>query len=154
MSTTPHAILTRFAYSPMGTFGKLLLPSGMELYTVEDPWKENKPRESCIPEGEYWLQPRRFNAGGYMTTQVVGVPNRDLILVHIANTEIDVMGCIGVGTGLSFLKERWAIRNSAGAFEKYIKEMGGKTGRLSIVRYLPPNMSPVPLATTAPRASP
>lgn len=40
-------LLTRFAYSPYGTFGKLLLPE-FECYTVERPWLDNKPGRSLI----------------------------------------------------------------------------------------------------------
>lgn len=44
--------LERFAYSPFGTFGKLIYGDKTFL-TVERPWLGNKPYKSCIPEGVY-----------------------------------------------------------------------------------------------------
>ena len=57
-------LLERFAYSPMGTFGVLTVDD-FECYTVERPWLDNKPRESCIPEGVYRLELGMYNRGGY-----------------------------------------------------------------------------------------
>lgn len=122
-------ILERFAYTPLGTFGRLFAPEFF-VWTVERPWANNAPRESCIPEGEYALAPRRFNRGGYNTWEVTGVPNRSLILVHKANTMNDLLGCIGVGRRLGALADRddsipldWAVLDSAGAFEEFMRAM-------------------------------
>jgi hypothetical protein len=48
-------VLERFAYTPIGSFGRLMFPE-FQCYTVERPWLDNKIRESCIPEGEYALK--------------------------------------------------------------------------------------------------
>jgi hypothetical protein len=52
---TSRAVLTRFAYLPDGTFGELVFPDGTSMFTVERPWKDNTPKESCIPDGIYQL---------------------------------------------------------------------------------------------------
>jgi hypothetical protein len=84
------------ATSPDGTFGVLDL-GHLVLQTVEDDWKDNQPGESCIPVGRYLLKRTVYHHGGYETFWVTNVPGRDRILIHRANTEEDVKGCIGVG---------------------------------------------------------
>ena len=32
--------------------------------------------------------------------EITGVPDRDHILVHVANTASDILGCVGLGMGL------------------------------------------------------
>ena len=45
--------LTRFCYSEdMGTFGFMDV-GGHRTFVAERPWKNNEPRVSCIPEGQY-----------------------------------------------------------------------------------------------------
>jgi uncharacterized protein DUF5675 len=80
-----------------GVFGLMELPGGLTLHTVEDDWKDNQRNESCIPNGEYELVRTIYHKHKIETFEVVDVPNRDRCLVHTANTEEDVQGCIGVG---------------------------------------------------------
>ena len=122
-------ILERFCYSPLGTFGRMFAPEFM-VWTVERPWANNAPRESCIPEGVYPLVSRKFNRGGYMTWEVTDVPNRSLILVHKANTMNDLLGCIAPGKRLGALADRddaipldWGVLDSAGAFDEFMRAM-------------------------------
>ena len=62
-STRALCVVERFAYTPHGTFGRIVLPDGRELFTIEDPPNANRTGASCIPEGEYDCVPRRFNKG-------------------------------------------------------------------------------------------
>jgi hypothetical protein len=82
--------------SPDGTFGMLTVGQ-IQLQTVEDDWRNNLAGESCIPAGHYVLKRTIYHHGGYETFWVTDVPGRDRILIHRANTEEDVKGCIGVG---------------------------------------------------------
>jgi len=67
------------------------------LFSIEKPWRDNRPYESCIPEGEYTLVRVDSPRFGPNMWQVADVPGRTHILVHAANTERDVVGCIGLG---------------------------------------------------------
>jgi hypothetical protein len=114
--------LERFAYSPWGTFGRLYLPE-FRCYTVERPWLGNKPRESCIPEGAYGLRRSRFNRGGYTAYEVLDVPDRSLIKIHIGNTMDDVIGCIAPGKHLGWVAQKWAVTSSRLAFRDFMRAM-------------------------------
>lgn len=117
------AVLERFCYAPEGTFGRLLLPDVQTLYTVERPWLDNAPYQSCVPEGDYALTrlptttpvPDAFRGTTwYLEGGTVGIDKgrRTRIAIHIANVPSDVAGCIGVGLALGTLDGAWAVHNS------------------------------------------
>ncbi|MEN8821963.1 MAG: DUF5675 family protein [Abyssibacter sp.] len=128
--------LVRFAYTPHGVFGRLVLPD-FECFTVERPWEGNAPRVSCIPEGIYALEPSRFHRGGYDCYEVVGVPGRSMIKVHRGNTMHDLLGCIAPGQGLGYVRGCWAVTRSKVAFESFMAAMAGQSGQLIVKPYLP-----------------
>jgi hypothetical protein len=86
-----------------GVFGTLAGP-GFVLHTMEDDWRGNKPRVSCIPAGVYPLRRTIYYRHGYETFEIANVPGRSRILIHPANTEEDVEGCVGVGLRRGFLR--------------------------------------------------
>jgi hypothetical protein len=118
-------ILERFAYAPVGTFG-VILDTVPPIYTVERPWKHNAPYVSCIPEGEYEMRKRYFQRGNYDTWEIVGVPERTLILIHKANLPNEVKGCIGVGLRLGCLRGAWAVLESSMALDKLLSQLHDK----------------------------
>lgn len=118
--------LERFAYTPMGTFGRLRA-GNRTWYTVEKPWRNNAHAISCIPEGKY--KATRYNSptpGRGVVWQFDDVPNRENVQIHVANTEHDVIGCIGLGTSLGCLipkgeKEQiWGVQNSRTAVIEFM----------------------------------
>jgi len=91
---------------PDGVFGELHVfrddldlepPLPLQLKTIEDDWRDNVPKISCIPAGMYTLHRTIYHKHGYETFEVMGVPGRSRILIHPANTEENLEGCIGVG---------------------------------------------------------
>lgn len=106
-----YLYLQRFAHLTDGTFGRLVLPKGPTLYTVERPWANNEVRISCIPEGIYNLKLRespmveRSSGGAHKKGwEVADVPNRTFIMLHPANWAEQLMGCIAVGTRFKVMK--------------------------------------------------
>lgn len=105
-------IVLRKERVPDGVFGEMRAildgdeqgPATLELQTVEDDWRENKPKISCIPAGLYQIQRTIYRKHGYETFEVMGVPGRSRILIHPANTEEDLEGCIGVGLRRGWLR--------------------------------------------------
>jgi len=121
----------------MGTFGSMQMPDGIEIFTVEDAWRENQQNISCIPLGSYQCSPRFYNRGGYPAIRVENVENRSYILIHRGNTEVDVEGCIVTGTKLGFINNRWAVANSRAAFDIVVQHFGNKRFELQIEHFDP-----------------
>jgi hypothetical protein len=84
-----------------GVFGQLYLLPGSsdtaDFHTVEEDWRGNQRRVSCIPAGVYTIRRAIYHKHDYPTFEVMNVPGRTRILFHPANTEEDVEGCIGLG---------------------------------------------------------
>ena len=124
--------LKRFAYHPKGTLGVMHVPMHRlyTFYTVERPWLDNAPFESCIPLGEYalkWKESPKFG----LCYEVQSVKDRTHILFHVANFPEEVQGCIGVG--MSLMTDRIAVSESRKGIEAFHKATGGKAWRLKIV---------------------
>lgn len=107
-------------YHADATLGELLV--GRERFaTLEDPWRGNEARVSCIPEGAYLLRPRRYYAGGYDTLEVADVPGRSLILLHRGNTTRDTEGCVLLGERHGELGGRPAVLASREAWQRFVR---------------------------------
>lgn len=68
-----------------------------KVFTCELPWIDNEPNISCIPDGEYKVKrsySRKFKKDLW---QVLDVPNRSGIRIHIANFSYQLKGCIAPG---------------------------------------------------------
>jgi len=101
------------------TYGVLFWDGAPVCITLENPWKENERRVSCIPEGEYIC--KRYRSARYPNTfEVTGVPGRSKILFHIGNTTADTAGCILTGN------YAWgtSIRASKNAFNRFMRAVG------------------------------
>lgn len=98
---TKTTIFLKRTYHPNGTNGTLYINDNEIAHTIELPWRDNKFRISCIPEGTYRIRKRtstRFGDHIY----VEKVPNRSAILFHPANNAIkELMGCIAPVTKLT-----------------------------------------------------
>jgi len=136
-------ILERFAYSPFGTFGRLLV-GDLELWTVEQAWRDNEVRRSCVPEGQYTLS--HHSTQKYPDTwALIGETishwpeqgkKRSTCVFHVGNTEGDVKGCIAPGLRLN--ENAWGVVSSRLAMDAFRKEMYVTQIRsLTITQYKP-----------------
>tara|TARA_R110002020_G_scaffold10785_4_gene40943 strand:- start:6513 stop:6929 length:417 start_codon:yes stop_codon:yes gene_type:complete len=66
------------------------------IFTLENPWLDNKPWISSIPAGDYCVNKRISKKFGECF-EVYVVDERSDILIHVGNTEDDTSGCILVG---------------------------------------------------------
>lgn len=111
-----------------GTFGRMKLPNGQELMTLECPWLDNRRRVSCIPTGTYEVLPHVSKKFG-KCFWVQDVPGRSEILFHVGNWagnsekgyRTDSLGCILVGTSTAFIKGQLGISNSRHAMDVFLK---------------------------------
>lgn len=86
------------------------------LFTLENPWKFNKPYISCIPKGSYTVAP--FSGNKYKDVyQVLDVPKRTHILFHSGNIEMDTQGCILLGLSAGRLEGHNAVLQSRAAVD-------------------------------------
>jgi hypothetical protein len=135
-----HALVVeRFAYTPHGTLGRAILPSGVELFSLEPPWKNNEPNVSCIPEGEYTAV--RDRGGRHQFYRVEDVPGRSAIEIHPANYFVnpatgrqELWGCIAFGLGLN-TQHIASVARSVDACNRLVAEMGETGFELTIKQF-------------------
>ena len=100
-----------YYYPEDGTFGIIDDDGTIFGLTVELSWKQNQKKISCIPDGEYVC--KRIQSPTFGNTfEVTNVPNRTEILFHIANTVLDLEGCIGIGENFNSYKSKVAVLGS------------------------------------------
>jgi hypothetical protein len=122
--------LSRFAYASFGTYGRLMLEEcDIVFYTVELPWRSNLPKISCIPEGIYRFCREEFtreDGTKYETYQVLDIPGRSRIFLHIANWPGELKGCIGIGLYPSADERNhvWGVSQSTLAHAEFMAAMG------------------------------
>jgi hypothetical protein len=97
-------LIERLHYGDKQTVGNLYLLNNrnelvQEFWSLELPWKDNKRRISCIPEGVY--KARKHNSPKHgLSLWLQDVPNRSEILIHKGNYYTDILGCILIGSTL------------------------------------------------------
>ncbi len=98
---TKHVLLLQRKYGVKGTNGTLTYNGEQICHTIELPDRNNIPRISCIPIGQYKLQKRRYPKHG----EQIGIPivlGREAILIHAANNALEeLQGCIAPVTTLT-----------------------------------------------------
>jgi len=96
-----HILLLQRTYGANGTNGTITYGGEEICHTIELPDRNNIPRISCIPIGQYKLQKRRYPKHG----EQIGIPNvlgREAILIHAANNALkELQGCIAPVTALT-----------------------------------------------------
>lgn len=126
------------------TVGKLYVESVFLCYTIEKPWKDNQPMVSCIPEGEYNLNPVASPKFGdtyclenkSLNVSLCGCTKRTHILIHKANMESELLGCIAPVSSFGVLngKAEWCGFSSGKAYNKLMDTLDGKYHTITITR--------------------
>lgn len=86
--------------SPVCTSGYLAVNGHIEAYTLEKPWRDNKPNISSIPTGTY-SGIVRYDHTDQWRIELIGVPGHTSIEIHTGNTTDDTKGCILIGKELA-----------------------------------------------------
>lgn len=118
----PIITLQRLSDDGIKTLGGLIFDNVLIAVTVERPWKNNERQKSCIPVGEYRCVPENHPTKKQVF-RLQKVPNRDGILIHIANSVTEIQGCIAPGLAIldSSIPEKYGVANSAFAMKKLIE---------------------------------
>lgn len=128
-----------------GTFGELTNANTGEhvCFTVECPWRNNIPSQSCIPAGTYTLETHaspRFGECLIISAPTLGVTKqgpslRTHCLFHAANYASQLQGCIAPGHNFGVVAGNWAVLNSQDALTQLMALVGNNTAQLTIERY-------------------
>ena len=128
----------------------ILTVNGVEFFTIERPWLDDKPKQSCIPPGNYGLIPHTILHGALrglqtyaLSNPVLGVfaeppdtysgqnPLRVACLIHPANWAFQLEGCIAPGKGRGMLvppgsvSPEPAVLSSYAAFQEILAALCG-----------------------------
>lgn len=132
--------LERIEYYHTSTPGRLYLPGGLTLSTLENPWKDNEPMVSCIPPGDYRIE--RDFTGRHQLWKLLDVPERWGIEIHLGNRVADTAGCPLLGTQVVFdsASDEWRIPGglSKPAGELFLSVMGPYQERGEVLRIIAP----------------
>ena len=111
--------LTRLAYLEDGCFGALLWDGVPFAVTVERTYPGQRGVASVkIKPGSYKCVRSHYHKGNYDCWQIVGgeITLERRILIHKANVEDDLDGCVGVGESFGRLHGKPAVLQSGAAF--------------------------------------
>jgi len=131
----------------------VVIAGSVRLNLIERPWIEGtypggKPFESCIPSGQYEIEPferpngdnviRLVNEGLGVYRDQVDLPGpgqgRYLILWHKGNWAKDVVGCGAPGTGLAWDEAgNPMVTSSKSAMNQLMLELGDSYHTLEII---------------------
>ena len=123
-----------------GTLG-VLYTNGFACYTLELPWRDNKPFISCIPEGLYTIAlDDSVIIGKKPVLRFYDVKGRWGILIHVGNyagdvsagNKSDVSGCIAIGFGYDDNIKQKMITDSREAMEELLALVKNETVAISI----------------------
>lgn len=106
------------------TMGVLCIDDMPEFVTLEEAWRDNERKISCIPVGRYKIKPRNSPSRGRVY-EVVNVPERSHILIHAGNTHKDTEGCILLGMQFGSIENESAILASRSAMQRFMAIMAG-----------------------------
>ena len=125
--------IQRLSYSRTETMGIMRI-NNLRFFTLELPWLDNQKNISCIPTGEYNYIKRVSPGKGYEVIELVDVPDRAYIQIHLGNYMRQIEGCILPGTGLKDIDRDGVIdvTNSEEAFNQ-IMNHAPVVGTLRIV---------------------
>lgn len=136
-----NVILTRLDQGDQGTFGRLVTPGGLGLYTGELPWRDNRANASCILPSVYnviWTFSDHFRRWMYL---ILGTDPRAGIRAHSANFMGDdtmgykkqLNGCIALGEKLGWMDGQKALLLSVPAVRRFEEHMERQPFKLEII---------------------
>ena len=112
-------LLLRLEYGINETIGVLLYNGRVCSLSLELGWYDNKPSQSCIPQGRYRVRKNERNIW-----EVQDVPGRSAIQFHVGNSHYDTEGCIclghEIGWGVGKTRMILASRNAMESFDNHL----------------------------------
>ena len=104
------------------TSGYLAVNDVIVAYTLERPWKDNQANISSIPTGAYKAK-LRYDHKDHWRIELLDVPDRKNVQIHVGNEPDDSLGCILVGKKLG--NDLCSLQQSAAAYKDLKKSFYG-----------------------------
>lgn len=95
-----NLLIIRDEFSDKSILGKLYLNGEFYGHTLELSWKDNKKSVSCVPKGVYEARKRGGDESAkykYQHVEILNVPDRSKILIHVGNYPKSTKGCVLLG---------------------------------------------------------
>jgi hypothetical protein len=96
------------------TSGYLAVNGNVAAYTLERPWIDNEQNISSIPAGKY-KGTLRYDHTDLWRIELLDVPGRTNVQIHIGNKTDETQGCILVGRKLG--EDLCSLKESAPAYK-------------------------------------
>lgn len=117
-----NILIIRDEFTEKSTLGKLYLNGEFYGHTLELAWKDNEKNVSCVPKGVYEARKRSGDESAkykYQHIEILDVPDRSKILIHIGNYPKSTQGCVLLGgtRALNF------VGNSRKAFYSFMYDL-------------------------------
>jgi len=137
VASLPNSLITILRYVDDGntTLGLMFINKVFFAYTLEDTHNDEKiPGGTRIPEGHYQLginnnlsplTQRYRNRFEWFSNhiEIKGIPNYDLVHIHIGNNHKDTKGCILIADGVNASQPEKMILQSQKAYERFYKNI-------------------------------
>lgn len=124
-------IIIERAYTDLATLGRLSIDGHHFCVTIEKLWKDNAEDISCIPEGTYTITPHKSPSKGWCYLINNTAPRTD-VLIHIANFEDELKGCIAPGLKQTIINGKLGVNSSAIAMARLMNALKGQSHELTI----------------------
>lgn len=138
----PTLRLERHETGDEGTFGRIIAPKGLILFTGELPWRGNAPSLSCLPAGTVsrvaWTWSPAFKRMMYLlldTDPRVGIRQHPANLMgdRVMGYRSQLNGCIALAERLGWIEGQKALLLSAPAVRRFETAMERQPFNLEIV---------------------
>jgi hypothetical protein len=122
--------LIREKQDDAGTLGRLYIDGDYACRTLERPWLNNQQSVSCIPAGTYRGAIQYSPHFQRELPELLDVPGRSQILLHVGNSPSDSQGCILVGLEAADYEMR--IMQSRAALALLMERLDGDSFTLTV----------------------
>jgi len=111
--------LRRYYHGDDVTLGTLFIEGikHQPIFTLENPWQDNRENVSCVPIGQYACNP--FSGDHKNCYRLCNVKDRTDVLIHVGNWTKDTSGCILLGRSVVFKDAEYMVPYSFLTLNKF-----------------------------------
>lgn len=107
--------------------GSLSIAGAEAARTLELPWRNNEQKISRVPAGSYAARIRADGDLGWRV-ELIDVPDRENIQLHVGNYPRHTVGCVLIGTDIASTDGTCALKQSKPAMARLAQAMADASG--------------------------